>query len=401
MFDESQQTRRSQEGGVLQILGSPSGTSPPSVGEEGGEGGGGGSTSTLSFTDEAVSILTSSSLLAHSLLGRSPAVKRPASPSSTSANAALRRKREFIPVDQKDDGYWDKRRKNNEAAKRSREKRRVNDMVLENRVLALLEENARLRAELLALKFRFGLVKDPSNTPMLPLTASPPCALQRPSPQYYLPRTDRGLSVTPPVSHLHHSQSLRAIRDPGGQLSEDSGFSTPGGSSVGSPVFFEDRLSDGGKLSPRGGGGSVEDPGYELNPSSSVGNGPETLASRTPHPHFSPADSMKTLPHKLRFKVPGSREAGEGGLGDGAGARCSPPLATAACLAKGSGGRGPWVHPPETEDGATRQTPPCGPFLGGDYQNENSVLRSQLTSLSEEVAQLKKLFTQQLMAKVH
>ncbi|XP_043079261.1 nuclear factor, interleukin 3 regulated, member 4 [Puntigrus tetrazona] len=70
----------------------------------------------------------------------------------------LRRKREFIPEDKKDATYWEKRRKNNEAAKRSREKRRVNDYVLETRLISLSEENARLRAELLALKLRYGLL---------------------------------------------------------------------------------------------------------------------------------------------------------------------------------------------------------------------------------------------------
>ncbi len=70
----------------------------------------------------------------------------------------LRRKREFIPEDKKDVTYWEKRRKNNEAAKRSREKRRVNDYVLENRLVLLSEENTRLRAELLALKLRYGLL---------------------------------------------------------------------------------------------------------------------------------------------------------------------------------------------------------------------------------------------------
>ncbi|XP_026091735.1 nuclear factor interleukin-3-regulated protein-like [Carassius auratus] len=70
----------------------------------------------------------------------------------------LRRKREFIPDDKKDASYWEKRRKNNEAAKRSREKRRVSDYVMETRLVSLNEENARLRAELLALKLRYGLL---------------------------------------------------------------------------------------------------------------------------------------------------------------------------------------------------------------------------------------------------
>lgn len=60
--------------------------------------------------------------------------------------------------EKKDASYWEKRRKNNEAAKRSREKRRLNDMVLENRVIALNDENARLKTELLQLKMRFGLI---------------------------------------------------------------------------------------------------------------------------------------------------------------------------------------------------------------------------------------------------
>ncbi|KAM9780441.1 nuclear factor, interleukin 3 regulated, member 2 [Neosynchiropus ocellatus] len=73
-------------------------------------------------------------------------------------NMACRKKREFISDEKKDASYWEKRRKNNEAAKRSREKRRLNDMVLENRVIALNDENVRLKTELLQLKLRFGLI---------------------------------------------------------------------------------------------------------------------------------------------------------------------------------------------------------------------------------------------------
>ncbi|XP_076880693.1 uncharacterized protein LOC143528722 [Brachyhypopomus gauderio] len=69
-----------------------------------------------------------------------------------------RRKREMIPADKKDASYWDKRRKNNEAAKRSREKRRLNDLMLEGHLLALSEENTQLRAEVLSLsQFYMGL----------------------------------------------------------------------------------------------------------------------------------------------------------------------------------------------------------------------------------------------------
>lgn len=74
------------------------------------------------------------------------------------AKTTCRRKREFIPDEKKDTVYWERRRKNNEAAKRSREKRRINDMVLENKLMALGEENASLKAELLSLKLKFGLV---------------------------------------------------------------------------------------------------------------------------------------------------------------------------------------------------------------------------------------------------
>lgn len=41
-----------------------------------------------------------------------------------------RKRRDFIPNDMKDNHYWERRRKNNLAAKRSREKRRLNDIVL-------------------------------------------------------------------------------------------------------------------------------------------------------------------------------------------------------------------------------------------------------------------------------
>nr|XP_009665475.1 PREDICTED: nuclear factor interleukin-3-regulated protein-like [Struthio camelus australis] len=75
-----------------------------------------------------------------------------------------RRKREFMPDEKKDNMYWEKRRKNNEAAKRSREKRRLNDFAMETQLAALSEENAILRTELLSLKLRFGLISPDTST---------------------------------------------------------------------------------------------------------------------------------------------------------------------------------------------------------------------------------------------
>ncbi|XP_065508911.1 NFIL3 like protein [Caloenas nicobarica] len=75
-----------------------------------------------------------------------------------------RRKREFMPDEKKDNMYWEKRRKNNEAAKRSREKRRLNDFAMESQLAALSEENAVLRMELLSLKLHFGLIGPDTST---------------------------------------------------------------------------------------------------------------------------------------------------------------------------------------------------------------------------------------------
>ncbi|XP_076975690.1 NFIL3 like protein-like [Tamandua tetradactyla] len=82
---------------------------------------------------------------------------------------AVRRQREFMPEEKKDTIYWEKRRKNNEAAKRSREKRRLKDEAVEGRLARMLEENAQLRAELRALKLRLGLLPGFGGPRTLPL----------------------------------------------------------------------------------------------------------------------------------------------------------------------------------------------------------------------------------------
>ncbi|XP_043079269.1 cell death specification protein 2 isoform X2 [Puntigrus tetrazona] len=93
--------------------------------------------------------LTSSSVLARRLFHLQP-YRNPLLPNR-------RRKREMMPAEKKDASYWVKRKKNNEAAKRSREKRRLNDFMLEGQLMALSEENAQLRAEVLSLQYHMGV----------------------------------------------------------------------------------------------------------------------------------------------------------------------------------------------------------------------------------------------------
>ncbi len=77
-----------------------------------------------------------------------------------SAHRMIRKQREFIPDTKKDNHYWVKRKKNNEAAKRSREKRRVNDMVLGQKIVEVSDENQKLKNELEAIKKEYGLPVD-------------------------------------------------------------------------------------------------------------------------------------------------------------------------------------------------------------------------------------------------
>ncbi|XP_072104431.1 uncharacterized protein [Mobula birostris] len=375
----------------------------------------------VSFTEEAMSLLSTNSLLARSLLGM-----RQVKPKDT--GSTNRRKREFIPEEKKDSSYWDKRKKNNEAAKRSREKRRVNDMVLEQRVLALLEENARLKAELLALKFRFGIIKDPAEMPVTPSNPSSLCCtngIQGPLAAmavngYVAHPVDN--KIFPPNNQQGRA-SVGAEAQESSVVSEDSGISTPGSSNIGSPVFFDDHLSDQGKFSP-----NCEDH-FEAQ-LSSPSDVEVDLARIGSSENIKPVRSqermemVKSLPHKLRFKIgAGVEESTEvdlrlrvcqmavgnstprtlpeqlaGQVRDqlqgcytntvmphsdkGAGASLSPPAWRAHIGAQGGGqpiSNCPKNHPNEDSS----------------IKSENSILKNQLASLSAEVAQLKKMFSQQ------
>ncbi|KAL1022999.1 hypothetical protein UPYG_G00035220 [Umbra pygmaea] len=136
-----------------------------------------------------------SSLLSHRLL------RLRSSHSHSYLYSNTRRKREMTPAEKKDASYWDKRRKNNEAAKRSREKRRVSDLMMGGQLLALSEENAMLRAEVLSLRYHMSVGKEAASITLPP---------QGPSPLHY-PITPTllqpGVAVQP-TSLLGHQQNL-------------------------------------------------------------------------------------------------------------------------------------------------------------------------------------------------
>ncbi|KAF0025944.1 hypothetical protein F2P81_022825 [Scophthalmus maximus] len=66
----------------------------------------------------------------------------------------------FIPEDLKDDKYWARRRKNNVAAKRSRDARRLKENQIATRAGFLEKENSALRQEVVDLRKELGRTKN-------------------------------------------------------------------------------------------------------------------------------------------------------------------------------------------------------------------------------------------------
>ncbi|KAF7652950.1 hypothetical protein LDENG_00089700 [Lucifuga dentata] len=262
------------------------------------------------------------------------------------AKSACRRKREFIPDEKKDTIYWERRRKNNEAAKRSREKRRINDMVLENKLMALGEENASLKAELLSLKLKFGLVSSAvyaqevqklssstaaalyqefltqssgegsSSRDLEPLQLRSSCiSVIKHSPHSTLPDTSEACTATQGTFTICRTPEVKQEPKESGNYAQESSspyelyrnympsplpgvFSQPASflqitrSSSNSP-----RSSDDGAISKSSDGEDEQQVPKGLMPSAAD---PRSVIVST---HKVPDDSSSALPHKLRIKA--------------------------------------------------------------------------------------------------
>jgi len=69
-------------------------------------------------------------------------------PDDGSSPRSQRRRGNPIPESLKDDSYWNRRRKNNEAAKKSRDAKRAKDLVTAKRAVILENENSQLKSQL-------------------------------------------------------------------------------------------------------------------------------------------------------------------------------------------------------------------------------------------------------------
>lgn len=77
----------------------------------------------------------------------------------TSGQTGVRKRGRPLPDDLKDEAYWERRRKNNEAAKRSRDLRRAKEDEIAIRAAFLEQENFRLKLELIQAKTDFDKMK--------------------------------------------------------------------------------------------------------------------------------------------------------------------------------------------------------------------------------------------------
>ncbi|XP_033733783.1 uncharacterized protein LOC117322927 [Pecten maximus] len=86
-------------------------------------------------------------------IGSSPPLfSVPSSSIGMDITASGRKRPKTLPEEQKDEAYWERRRKNNDAAKRSRDARRAKEDQIAIRAALLEQENLKLRVEVAALK---------------------------------------------------------------------------------------------------------------------------------------------------------------------------------------------------------------------------------------------------------
>jgi len=290
-----------------------------------------------------------------------------------------RKQREFIPDNKKDESYWDRRRRNNEAAKRSREKRRYNDMILETRVVELSKENHVLKAQLAAIKDKYGISGEsvvsveqvmatlPTTEQVLSITKRPkltssagpsPQLMYHPSPSpiptsvIHQPVSTGGLANSPPPQTHHFQPQQHPLQHEPSSYPEPEAYTYTYPPPSLHPPPFEGSSSNNVLNLSRSRVSRPQSP-FELSSGSGSGDensvpGPVALSTAASSSNTTNTATTTTtttnntttnnsLPHKLRHKTHlGDKDAAtallslqnikqEPGLGHGVGARSSPP----------------------------------------------------------------------------
>ncbi|XP_034943672.1 E3 ubiquitin-protein ligase TRIM33-like isoform X2 [Chelonus insularis] len=286
--------------------------------------------------------------------------------------------REFIPDNKKDDSYWDRRRRNNEAAKRSREKRRFNDMVLEQRVMELSKENHILKAQLEAIREKFGICGESvisTEHVLAALPADPPLGVKRAK----LPTSAALLYARTPspvhTSVIHQPVSgTRSPRSPA-QLYVPETSAYPETESFQYPYSHPAIHFDTSSALNLSRGRRAQSP-FEL----SSGSGDEStsiLASQNPA-------ANNCLPHKLRHKSRiGDKDAASAllalqGIKQEPGSRASPPWDN-----EGSSD--------ERDSGISLGAEWTGPNNASTVPETETEVKSRLDRLASEVASLQSI----------
>lgn len=289
-----------------------------------------------------------------------------------------RKQREFIPDNKKDDSYWDRRRRNNEAAKRSREKRRFNDMVLEQRVMELSKENHILKAQLEAIRDKFGICGESvisTEHVLAALPSEPPISVKRAK----LPASAALLYARTPspvhTSVIHQPVSgARSPRSPA-QLYVPETTAYPETESFQYPYPHPAMHLDTTSVLNLSRGRRAQSP-FELS-SGSGDEGPQLVVSSQN------STANNSLPHKLRHKSRiGDKDAASAllalqGIKQEPGPRASPPWDN-----EGSSD--------ERDSGISLGAEWTGPTVSTVPESEREV-KSRLDRLASEVASLQSI----------
>ncbi|XP_063219839.1 nuclear factor interleukin-3-regulated protein [Bacillus rossius redtenbacheri] len=294
-----------------------------------------------------------------------------------------RKQREFIPDNKKDESYWDRRRRNNEAAKRSREKRRFNDMILETRVVELSKENHVLKAQLAAIKDKFGISGEsvvsveqvmatlPTSEQVLNVTKRaklgggpppPPPPLMYPPvpspiPTSVIHQPVGGGLVSPPAAYARYHEPAPQPPMEASPMSEPEAYPYP----YPLPPLHSSPFQQGG--------------GDVLNLSRGRAPSPYEVSSGDEHP-VAAVSLGHSLPHKLRHKP-----------------RLGDKDAASALLALQSIKQEPARASPPWDAEGSGDERDSGISLGLDCGGDELQLKSELARLASEVANLKSILT--------